>query len=93
MTAPTLRLPEPLQNRLKRSAHVNHRSTNKQAVELLLEQPLVAQTVAPAAAPVDVFDQRVAALMAVGKPFAILPLLDIRTNNEIMGHDDYGLPT
>ena len=92
MTALTLRLPETLQNRLKQSAQINHRSVNKQAV-VLLEQALAAQTVVPATVPADVFNQRVAALMAIGKSFAALPVLDTRTDDEIMGYDDYGLPT
>ena len=92
MTALTLRLPEPLQNRLKQSAQINHRSVNKQAV-VLLEQALAAQTIVLATVPADVFNQRVAALMAIGKSFAALPVLDTRTDDGIMGYDDYGLPT
>ena len=92
MTALTLRLPEPLQNRLKQSAQINHRSVNKQAV-VLLEQALAAQTVVPATIPANVFNQRVAALMAIGKSFAALPVLDTRTDDEILGYDDNGLPT
>ena len=92
MTALTLRLPEPLQNRLKHSAQINHRSVNKQAV-VLLEQALAAQTVVPVTVlPADVFNQRVSALMAIGKSFAALPVLDTRTDDEILGYDDYGLP-
>ena len=92
MTALTLRLPEPLQNRLKQSAQINHRSVNKQAV-VLLEQALAAQTVVPATIPANVFNQRVAALMSIGKSFAALPVLDTRTDDEILGYDDNGLPT
>ena len=92
MTALTLRLPDTLQTRLKHSAKINHRSVNKQAV-VLLEQALAAQSAATANVPIDVFNQRVAALMAIGKSFAALPVLDTRTDDEIMGYDDYGLPT
>lgn len=92
MTALTLRLPETLQNRLKHSAQIHHRSVNKQAV-VLLEQALSAQPVVPATVPADVFNQRVAALMAIGKSFAALPVVDTRTDDEILGYDDYGLPT
>ncbi len=92
MTALTLRLPESLQNRLKQSAQINHRSINKQAV-VLLEQALATPTKAPVAVPTDVIRQRTAALMAIGKAFAALPVLDSRTDDEIMGYDDYGLPT
>ena len=92
MTALTIRLPEPLQSRLKQSAQINRRSVNKQAV-VLLEQALAAQIVVSATVPVDVLNQRVATLMAIGKSFAALPVLDTRTDDEILGYDDYGLPT
>ena len=92
MSALTLRLPETLQNRLKQSAQINHRSVNKQAV-VLLEQALAAAPAVPGTVPIDVFNQRVATLMAIGKSFAALPVLDARTDDEILGHDDYGLPT
>ena len=92
MNALTLRLPETLQNRLKQSAHINHRSVNKQAV-MLLEQALATLPEAPAALPADVIRQRAAALMAIGKSFAALPVLDNRSDDEILGYDDYGLPT
>ena len=92
MTALTLRLPEPLQTRLKHSAQINHRSINKQAA-VLLEQALAAHPTATAAVPIDVFNQRVAVLMAIGQSFAALPVLDTRTDEELLGYDDYGLPT
>ena len=92
MTALTLRLPETLQNRLKQSAQINHRSVNKQAV-VLLEQALATQTAPVAAVPTDVIHQRAAALMAIGKAFAALPVLDSRSDDDILGYDDHGLPT
>lgn len=92
MSALTLRLPDKLQTRLKHSAQINHRSVNKQAV-VLLEQALAAQPTVPASVPINVLNQRVAALMAIGKSFAALPLLDTRTDDEILGYDDHGLPT
>lgn len=92
MTALTLRLPEPLQIRLKQSAQINHRSVNKQAV-VLLEQALATQTTEPANVSADLFNQRMAALMAIGKSFANLPVLDSRSDDEIMGYDEHGLPT
>ena len=91
MTALTLRLPEALQTRLKQSAQTNHRSINKQAV-VLLEQALGAQTTA-AVVPQDVIERRMAALMAIGKSFSALHVVDPRSDDEIMGYDDYGLPT
>lgn len=91
MTALTLRLPEALQTRLKQSAQTNHRSINKQAV-VLLEQALGAQNTA-AVVPQDVIERRMAALMAIGKSFSALHVVDPRSDDEIMGYDDYGLPT
>ena len=91
MTALTLRLPEALQARLKQSAQTNHRSINKQAV-VLLEQALGAQTTA-AVVPQDVIERRMVALMAIGKSFSGLHVVDPRSDDEIMGYDDYGLPT
>lgn len=91
MIALTLRLPEALQTRLKQSAQSSHRSINKQAV-VLLEQALGAQTTA-AVVPQDVIERRMAALMAIGKSFSGLDVVDPRSDDEIMGYDDYGLPT
>lgn len=92
MTALTLRLPETLQNRLKQSAQINHRSVNKQAV-VLLEKALATQTVPPVSVSIDMVRQRAAALMAIGKAFAALPVLDSRSDDEILGYDEHGLPT
>ena len=92
MNALTLRLPETLQHRLKQSAQTNHRSVNKQAV-VLLEQALANQPPLTSALPQDVISQRTAALMAIGRAFAMLPVLDSRSDDEILGYDDYGLPT
>ena len=92
MNALTLRLPETLQNRLKQSAQINHRSVNKQAV-MLLEQALATQSPAHSALPAAVISQRAAALMAIGKAFAALPVIDSRSDDEILGYDDHGLPT
>ena len=91
MNALTLRLPETLQHRLKQSAQNNHRSVNKQAV-VLLEQALATQQSVSNAVPAEVINQRVAAMMSIGKTFAALPVLDSRSDDEILGYDDYGLP-
>lgn len=91
MTALTLRLPETLQTRLKQSAQINHRSINKQAV-VLLEQALGAPT-SMTTVPQDVIERRTAALMAIGKSFAALNVIDPRSDDDIMGYDDHGLPT
>jgi predicted transcriptional regulator len=91
MTALTIRLPETLQTRLKQSAEQNHRSINKQAV-VLLEQALGAPT-ATTAVPQDVIERRMAALMAIGQSFSALQVVDPRSDDEIMGYDNFGLPT
>ena len=88
MNTITLRLPEVLQARLQSVAVANHRSVNKQAT-VLLEQALQA-------APVVVnanAQARYEALMAIVQKARSEPVLDTRTDNEIMGYDDNGLPT
>ena len=60
---------------------------------MLAVSPRPALTASPAALPADVIKQRAAALMAIGKSFAALPVLDNRSDDEILGYDDYGLPT
>jgi hypothetical protein len=34
-----------------------------------------------------------AALMAIGQSFSALPVVDPRSDDDIMGYDDFGLPT
>ena len=88
MNTITLRLPDFLQARLQSAAAANHRSVNKQAT-VLLEQAL--QT-APTAMKTDA-QTRFNALMAIVQKARTEPVLDKRTDNEIMGYDDNGLPT
>ncbi len=87
MNTITLRLPEVLQARLHSAAVANHRSVNKQAT-VLLEQALLG---APAAVNSD-SQTRYQALMAIVQKARTEPKLDTRTDNEIMGYDDTGLP-
>ncbi len=92
MNAITLRLPEALQERLKRSAQVNHRSVNKQAIAIL-EQALASEPASlPDAARTDLIHQQAAELMEMGRRFGALPVLDTRTPDEILGYDELGLP-
>lgn len=89
MNAITLRLPEPLQTRLRSVAAANHRSINKQAL-VLIEQALAVFAPEP---PPDDSQVRFTALMRIAKEFRELPVLDARTPDEILGYDEFGLPT
>lgn len=88
MNTITLRLPTALQTRLQQTATANHRSLNKQAT-VLLEQALQNMPTAPTPNAQTRFD----ALMAIGKAYSKLPVLDTRSDNDIIGYDDHGLPT
>ena len=87
MNTITLRLPDVLQARLQSAAVANHRSVNKQAT-VLLEQALQA---APSNINADA-ETRFDALMAIVQKARTEPVLDTRTDNDIMGYDDNGLP-
>ena len=87
MNTITLRLPDSLQARLQSAAAVNHRSVNKQAT-VLLEQALLAT---PPGSSTDA-QTRYEALMAIVQKARAERVLDTRTDNEIMGYDDNGLP-
>lgn len=88
MSTITLRLPEVLQARLQSVALANHRSVNKQAT-VLLEQALQST---PGTLNADA-KTRFDALMAIVQKARTEPVLDTRTDNDIMGYDDNGLPT
>lgn len=83
----TLRLPDSLQERLQGVAAVNHFSIDKQ-VALLLEKALQE---APITTIAD-NQTRYSALMAIVQKARSEPILDKRTDNEIMGYGDSGLP-
>ena len=87
MNTITLRLPDVLQARLQSAAVANHRSVNKQAT-VLLEQAL---QVTPSNINAD-DKTRFDALMAIVQKARTEPVLDTRTDNDIMGYDDNGLP-
>ena len=87
MNTITLRLPDSLQARLQSEAAINHRSVNKQAT-LLLEQALLAT---PPHVNTDA-QTRYNALMAIVQKARAEHVPDTRTDNEIMGYDDNGLP-
>ena len=86
----TLRLPEALQARLQSVAAANHRSVNKQAT-VLLEQAL--QTAPVATQTPQNAQTRYAALMAIVQKARTEPVLDSRSDDEIMGYGDNGLPS
>ena len=88
MNTITLRLPEVLQARLQSVAAANHRSLNKQAT-VLLEQAL---QVTPSSINTDA-KTRFDALMAIVQKARTEPVVDTRTDNEIIGYDDNGLPS
>ncbi len=87
MNTITLRLPDVLQARLQSAAAANHRSVNKQAT-VLLEQAL---QVTPSNINADAKTQFDALMVIVQKARAE-PVLDTRTDNEIIGYDNNGLP-
>lgn len=87
MNTITLRLPDVLQARLQSAAVANHRSVNKQAT-VLLEQAL---QLTPTSINADV-KTRFDALMAIVQKARTEPVLDTRTDNDIVGYDDNGLP-
>lgn len=87
MNTITLRLPENLQVRLQSAAAANHRSVNKQAT-VLLEQAL---QVTPSSINTDA-KTRFDSLMAIVQKARAEAVLDKRTDNEIIGYDDNGLP-
>jgi plasmid stability protein len=90
MAAITLRLPDPLQIQLRHAAAANHRSINKQAL-VLIEQAL--SSAAPAPPPQDASQAMLIALMAIVDTARQQPLLlDTRSENEILGYDDHGIP-
>lgn len=87
MNTITLRLPNALQARLQSVAVANHRSVNKQAT-VLLEQAL---QVTPSSINADA-KTRFDALMVIVQKARTEPVVDTRTDNEIIGYDDNGLP-
>ena len=87
MSSITLRLPDALQARLQSVAAANHRSVNKQAT-VLLEQAL---QITPASINTEA-QTRYEALMAIVQKARTEPLLDTRTDNQIMAYGDDGLP-
>ena len=86
MNTITLRLPDALQARLQSAPVANHRSVGKHATVLLELAPQVLIS--------NIADRktRFNALMAIVQKARAEPILDTRTDNEIVGYNDNGLP-
>lgn len=85
MATLTLRdVPTDLHDWLKQQAEAHHRSVNKEviaALEGLRTQNAAAKDKAT-----------VEEILAIGRRFAALPVLDDRSDDEIVGYDENGIP-
>jgi antitoxin VapB len=91
MAAMTLReMPEDLQEFLRADAAANHRSMNKQVIVVLDEYR--AKRLAEQTRKLTV-EEKLAAVRQIQREIAALPVLDNRTADEILGYDQWGLPT
>lgn len=86
MPTMTLRdLPEDLRDWLKRQAEAHHRSVNKEVIALLeslRSRPERALTQ----------EEKRARIEEISRRSAALPVLDKRSEDEILGYDENGLP-
>lgn len=86
MPTMTLRdLPEDLRDWLKRQAEAHHRSVNKEVIALLeslRSRPERALTQ----------EEKRARIEGISRRSAALPVLDKRSEDEILGYDENGLP-
>lgn len=84
---PTLTLrdvPNDLHVWLKQQAQAHHRSLNKEAIAALESLRGQGATLRP--------KPSVEEILALGRRFAALPVLDGRSDEEIIGYDENGLP-
>lgn len=85
MATMTLRdIPDDLHRWLKQQAQAHHRSVNKEAIAAL--ESVRKQNPAPAIKP------SVEEIMAIARRFSALPVLDARSDEEIIGYDENGIP-
>ena len=85
MATMTLRdVPDELHSWLKQQAEAHHRSVNKEVIAVL--DSLRRQNVLPQARPT------VEEIMAIAHRFSSLPALDDRSDDEIVGYDENGIP-
>lgn len=82
----TLRdVPEELHGWLKKQAKTHHRSVNKEVIALL-------ETLRGCPEPHLSADEKFERLMAISRRCAVLPILDHRSEDEILGYDENGIP-
>ena len=87
MATLTLRdVPDDLHDWLKRQAEAHHRSVNKEVLALL--ESLRGQPGAAWSA-----EERYQRLMEISRSNAELPILDTRSEDEILGYDENGVPS
>ncbi len=85
MATMTLRdVPNELHSWLKQQAEAHHRSVNKEVISVL--ENLRRQNLAPRERPT------VDEIMAIAHRFSSLPVLDDRSDEEIVGYDENGIP-
>ena len=91
MAAMTLReMPEDLQEFLRADAAANHRSMNKQVIVVLDEYR--ARRLAEQTRKLTV-DEKLAAVRQIQAEIKREIVHDPRTDDEILGYDEFGLPT
>lgn len=91
MAAMTLReMPEDLQEFLRADAAANHRSMNKQVIVVLDEYR--ARRLAEQTRKLTV-DEKLAAVRQIQAEIKREMVHDPRTDDEILGYDEFGLPT
>ena len=85
MATMTIReVPDELHSWLKQQAEVHHRSVNKEVIAVL--ENLRTQNAASKTR------LTVEEIMAIAQRFSSLPALDERTDDEIIGYDENGIP-
>ena len=85
MATLTLRdVPDDLHNWLKRQAETHHRSMNKEVLALLE----TVRSREPTSRQRMTYEE----IMAISKECAALPVLDTRSEDEILGYDENGIP-
>jgi antitoxin VapB len=85
MATLTLRdVPNELHNWLKQQAEAHHRSVNKEVIATLEGLRTQKATMQDKAT--------VEEILAIGRRFSALPVLDDRSDDEIVGYDENGIP-
>jgi hypothetical protein len=86
MATLTLRdVPDDLHDWLKRQAEAHHRSVNKEVIALL-------ETLRGQRGAMWSPEERYARLMKISRAGAARPVLDTHSEDDILGHDEDGLP-